>query len=102
MDVIEPIAKFTAELDGKHGVGKVLNVGLEEWDGGGEDERYDLIWNQWCMGHLNDVQLVAYLELCRARIADEGYIIVKENITTGLEDEYDAVDSSVTRYVSST
>jgi protein N-terminal methyltransferase len=50
---------------------------LQDWDphaalGAGEHpdgedapvHYYDLIWNQWCLGHLTDAQLVAYLRRC--------------------------------------
>ncbi|POR37644.1 hypothetical protein TPAR_02157 [Tolypocladium paradoxum] len=116
VDVVEPIAKFTDALAGKHGVGRVYNIGLEEWDasvgqgvgdagggGGGGDEdvsrvRYDLFWNQWCLGHLTDDQLVRYLQRCTARMSDEkSLIVVKENMSTSGRDAYDEVDSSVTR-----
>ena len=109
VDVVEPIAKFTDALAGKAGVGKVYNVGLEEWNASSgegaavEDDdddpvRYDLFWNQWCLGHLNDDQLVRYLQRCTARMADDkSLIVVKENMSTGGKDIYDEVDSSVTR-----
>lgn len=110
VDVVEPIAKFTDALAGKHGVGRVYNMGLEEWDassgGGAADEgdedgaavRYDLFWNQWCLGHLKDDQLVRYLQRCTARMADDkSLIVVKENMSTSGRDIYDEVDSSVTR-----
>lgn len=104
--MVEPIAKFTSELAGKAGVGKVHNIGLEEWgldqESGSDDVSsnlmYDLFWNQWCVGHLNDDQLVKYLERCKARLSDaEALIVIKENITTSGKDVFDEVDSSVTR-----
>ncbi|KZF26195.1 hypothetical protein L228DRAFT_242627 [Xylona heveae TC161] len=123
-------------------IGNVYNVGLEDWDptvchrssssetvapesqehGDGPQKKkqkttdapkYDLIWNQWCVGHLTDEQLVAYLKRCAQALAPGGWIIVKENNTTStkkvpnvkpkwIEDEeeedlYDEEDSSVTR-----
>ncbi|KAK4122229.1 hypothetical protein N657DRAFT_621458 [Parathielavia appendiculata] len=97
VDIIEPIAKFTASLEGKPGVRSILNMGLEDWQP--EDGvRYDLIWIQWCVGHLTDAQLVSFLERCRTALnPDGGWIVVKENNSTGSEDEFDDVDSSVTR-----
>ncbi|TDZ65003.1 Alpha N-terminal protein methyltransferase 1 [Colletotrichum trifolii] len=97
VDIVEPIAKFTAALEEKQGVGSVFNIGLEEWkplDG----TVYDLVWNQWCVGHLTDEQLVAYLRRCKEVVAPaDGFIIVKENLSTGGVDLFDDVDSSVTR-----
>ncbi|KAI0180476.1 alpha-N-methyltransferase NTM1 [Hypoxylon sp. FL1284] len=110
VDVVEPIAKFTAALEGHPRVGRVYNVGLEEWradenDGNADDKDvvYDLVWNQWCLGHLTDDQLRNYLTRCAAALsrADDGkvrgVIVVKENMGTAEEDLFDDVDSSVTR-----
>ncbi|KAJ0301657.1 hypothetical protein COL5a_005673 [Colletotrichum fioriniae] len=97
VDIVEPIAKFTAALQEKSGVGSVFNIGLEEWkplDG----IAYDLIWNQWCLGHLTDDQLVDYMRRCKAVVApNDGLIVVKENLSTSGVDLFDDVDSSVTR-----
>lgn len=97
VDVVEPIAKFTAALKGKPGVGSIFNVGLEEWEPA-EGAQYDLVWNQWCMGHLTDEQLVRYLERCKSVLTPEsGVIVIKENLSTSGVDIFDDVDSSVTR-----
>lgn len=96
VDVIEPIAKFTAGLQSKPGVRSVFNIGLEEWvpsDG----VKYELVWTQWCVGHLTDEQLVQYLERCKSVLTPEGLIVVKENLSTSGVDVFDDVDSSVTR-----
>lgn len=118
VDVVEPVRKFTEELQaaaaagagaGKAGgeVGEVLNLGLQDWTP--EPGAYNLIWNQWCLGHLTDVQLMAYLRRCRDGLVvpegDEGgkafagaWIVVKENMSTDADgrDIFDE-DSSVTR-----
>ncbi|KAK3325987.1 alpha-N-methyltransferase NTM1 [Apodospora peruviana] len=98
VDIIEPTAKFTAALEGKPGVGKIHNVGLEEWRPA-VDDRYDLVWVQWCAGHLNDEQLVSFLDRCKSVLTNpkDAVIVVKENTTTNGEDDFDEVDSSVTR-----
>jgi protein N-terminal methyltransferase len=96
VDVVEPIAKFTEGLKTVEGVGVIHNVGLEEWQPDGT--QYDLIWTQWCVGHLTDDQLVSYLQLCKTVLTPEtGLIVVKENQSTGDSDVFDEVDSSVTR-----
>jgi len=100
VDIVEPIAKFSAVLADKPGVGQIFNIGLEDWDpSSSEDAKYDLIWNQWCVGHLTDSQLVTYLEKCGKGIKEDGIIIVKENMCTSDDDIFDELDSSVTRYV---
>ncbi|KAK0739431.1 alpha-N-methyltransferase NTM1 [Apiosordaria backusii] len=102
VDVIEPIEKFTNELKGKPGVGKVWNMGLEQWDPEKEVQeggKYDLIWIQWCVGHLTDGELVRFLERCKTVLDVEkgGVIVVKENNSTRGKDDFDELDSSVTR-----
>ncbi|KAI1450845.1 alpha-N-methyltransferase NTM1 [Annulohypoxylon stygium] len=102
VDVVEPIAKFTAALEGHEGIGRIYNVGLEEWRPE-EGVTYDLVWNQWCVGHLTDLQLAAYLRRCGAALSvgedgkTRGVIVVKENLSTSGKDLFDELDSSVTR-----
>ncbi|EMR64134.1 putative duf858 domain-containing protein [Eutypa lata UCREL1] len=96
VDVVEPIAKFTASLKDKSGVRNVYNVGLEEWRPA-DGVQYDLVWTQWCVGHLTDNQLVQYLERCKTSLSPDGVIVVKENLSTSGHDLFDGEDSSVTR-----
>lgn len=99
MDVVEPISKFTEGLKNTKGVGDIFNIGLEDWKPA-EGTEYDLIWTQWCVGHLKDDQLVYYLERCKSALRPEsGLIVIKENLSTGEDDVYDEVDGSVTRFV---
>lgn len=74
---------------------------------------YDVIWCQWCLGHLTDGDLVKFLEQARAALREPedpnyprgaGVIVVKENTTEdGRNGEpvsiYADDDSSVTRCV---
>ena len=101
VDVVEPVEKFAQALKGQKmlgsgSVGSVYVAGLEDWV---PENQYDLIWNQWCLGHLTDQQLVSYLERCKKAMTIDGWIIVKENISTNVdgEDVFDKQDSSVTR-----
>ncbi|KAL9137513.1 MAG: hypothetical protein Q9175_001283 [Cornicularia normoerica] len=101
VDVVEPVKKFAQEVKGQNmvgsgSVGSVYVTGLEDWV---PEAQYDLIWNQWCLGHLTDKQLVAYLERCKKAVTIDGWIIVKENVITNVdgEDVFDQEDSSVTR-----
>ena len=98
VDIVEPIAKFAEPLRGREGIGRIFNVGLEDWAPAAAAElRYDLIWNQWCLGHLTDAQLVVYLEKCAKVLNEGGLVVVKENLSTADEDVFDEIDSSVTR-----
>lgn len=95
--MVEPIAKFTKDLEKKSGVRRVFSVGLEEWQPA-EGDKYDVVWNQWCLGHLTDDQLVQYLERCKTVLAaDNGLIVVKENTTSNDVELFDEQDSAVTR-----
>jgi protein N-terminal methyltransferase len=97
IDIIEPVPKFTAQLEGKKGIRTIFNVGLQDWEPT-KSVQYDLIWLQWCVGHLTDEQLIRHLKQCKSALnKDNGLIIVKENTTTSGVDIFDPVDSSVTR-----
>lgn len=101
VDIVEPVEKFAKEVEnmklvGGARLGKVFVVGLEDWI---PEMEYDLIWNQWCLGHLTDVQLVQYFKRCGNALSDNGCIVVKENMSTNIkgEDVFDELDGSVTR-----
>lgn len=101
VDAVEPVQKFTQVLQEgqlkKDGViGDIYTLGLEDWY---PEKKYDLIWTQWCVGHLTDAQLVQYVSRCRNSLTENGIIVIKENLSThpGNQDMYDDEDSSVTR-----
>ncbi|KAJ5151875.1 Alpha N-terminal protein methyltransferase 1 [Penicillium capsulatum] len=101
VDAVEPVEKFTRVLKDsplkKSGVvGDIYTVGLENW---APQKKYDLIWTQWCVGHLTDAQLVEYISRCRFALTETGLVVVKENLSTDVADQdmYDDLDSSVTR-----
>lgn len=121
VDAVEPIAKFADRLRNEskaatqRRLGDVYVMGLEDWTPNCPSKtRYDLIWVQWCLGHLPDRQLVDFLTRCRQCLLTEeeedegeeplqtgqgGWIVVKENISTHPDgqDIYDDLDSTVTR-----
>ncbi|KAL4918661.1 alpha-N-methyltransferase NTM1 [Aspergillus aurantiobrunneus] len=101
VDAVEPVEKFTqvlneSALKRSNVIGDVYTVGLEDWN---PDKKYDLIWIQFCVGHLNDLQLLEFIKRCRAALTGSGVLVVKENLSTDTEnnDMYDEVDSSVSR-----
>ncbi|PLB50392.1 hypothetical protein P170DRAFT_435583 [Aspergillus steynii IBT 23096] len=103
VDAVEPVAKFSSvlranrEKAGPDAVpGDVYTLGLEDWV---PERQYDLVWVQWCAGHLTDQQFVAFLRRCCACLTRGGFVVVKENTTgEGVEgDDFDEEDSSVTR-----
>ncbi|KDQ17842.1 hypothetical protein BOTBODRAFT_541663 [Botryobasidium botryosum FD-172 SS1] len=71
-----------------------------------EEEGFDIIWCQWCLGHLSDHDLVSFFRKSRNALRKGGFIVVKENLCDDCEDGgpgvvYDEEDSSLTRYVCS-
>ncbi|KAM0191722.1 hypothetical protein ACHAPI_008774 [Fusarium lateritium] len=79
VDVVEPVVKFTDVLRGKPGVGEIHNVGLEKWQP-------------------TEGAVVEFLERCKTVLEKEhGVIVLKENLSTWGQDDFDELDSSVTR-----
>lgn len=63
---------------------------------------FDVVWCQWCLGHLNDEDLVTFLKRSSAALRDpRSLIVVKENLCSERKApriEFDEQDSSWTRY----
>lgn len=59
--------------------------------------KYDLIWCQWVLGHLQDDDLIEFFRKCSLGLKNNGVLVVKENITSSNNIEIDSEDSSVTR-----
>lgn len=97
-------------------LGRVGYVHAPDGQGNGghdaEECGFDIIWCQWCLGHLADTELVAFLRASRCALAlrgSRGVIVVKENLCAPGEDKgddlgvgdprsvFDPLDSSVTR-----
>lgn len=98
VDVIEPVVKFTARLKGRNGIRDIFNIGIEEWHPA-QDVKYDLIWNQWCLCHLTDEQLIQYLKKCATVLrAGTGLLIIKENLSIRGVDVFNDIDSTVIRW----
>ena len=102
VDIVEPVEKFAheardAKVIGPGTIGNVYVTCLQDWMP--EERQYDLIWIQWCLGHLKDREVVAFLMRCKKAVSMEGWIVIKENMSTDREggDVFDETDSSVTR-----
>ncbi|GAA5979204.1 hypothetical protein JCM11641_008461 [Rhodosporidiobolus odoratus] len=72
------------------------------------EEGYDLVMVQWCIGHLSDDELVAFLQRSQRALRQkpdgtcEGFIVLKENVCkdtdgAGAARLFDEDDSSITR-----
>jgi protein N-terminal methyltransferase len=77
---------------------------LQNWFAPRVGARYSLIWIQWVLCYLTDLDVVTFLQRCAENLIDDGgIIIIKENTCVGDEDDdfvLDSEDSSVTRCVS--
>ena len=103
-DLVDPIESFNKTvMEGEFlreerdagQIGEVFTMGLQEFSPA--KGKYSVIWNQWCLGHLTDADLVAYFGRCREGLMPGGgVIIVKENMAWG-QDNFDDLDSSFTR-----
>ncbi|SNX83052.1 related to TAE1 - AdoMet-dependent proline methyltransferase [Melanopsichium pennsylvanicum] len=67
-----------------------------------EPVTYDLVWAQWCLQHLSDKDLIAFLQRSKAALKEGGIIGIKENVCTEEADGtervwYDDEDHSITR-----
>ncbi|EYU19089.1 hypothetical protein ABFS82_13G184000 [Erythranthe guttata] len=61
-----------------------------------EAERYDIIWVQWCIGHLSDDDFVSFFQRAKAGLRPGGLFVLKENIAkSGFV--LDKQDRSITR-----
>jgi protein N-terminal methyltransferase len=67
--------------------------------------RFDVVWCQWCLGHLSDDELVHFLIKTKDALKVPGgsVIVVKENVCRDTEDGsartvFDDQDSSLTRW----
>ena len=103
-DLVDPIESFNKDvMEGDYlraereaeKIGQVFTMGLQQFTP--EKGKYSVIWNQWCLGHLTDADLVEYFIRCRdGLVTNAGIIVVKENLAIG-EDNFDGLDSSFTR-----
>ncbi|KAK9511257.1 hypothetical protein O3M35_005847 [Rhynocoris fuscipes] len=90
-DFIEKVNEF---IGPSKKLGKLYCTGLQSFV---PEEKYDVIWCQWVLGHLTDEDLIKFLKLCQCALSVNGLIVIKENVTSSGEREKDHVDSSITR-----
>ncbi|XP_066592328.1 N-terminal Xaa-Pro-Lys N-methyltransferase 1-B isoform X2 [Prorops nasuta] len=80
-------------------IGQFYNTGLQNFCP--EPKKYDVIWCQWVLGHLEDEDLIQFLKNCSLGLNESGILIIKENVTSSDESDIDSLDSSVTRSLKS-
>lgn len=60
-------------------------------------ETYDLIWIQWVIGHLHDLDFIEFFKRCVIGLKKDGIIVLKENFPESYTFALDNNDSSVAR-----
>ena len=93
-------AAAAAPVDATGRVGRRIHCGMQEVSLITDSARWDLIWVQWAIGHLTDVDMIDFLQHCRTMLSPGGLICIKENVmAVGNEDAFtmDTEDSSLTR-----
>mmetsp|Transcript_7147 Transcript_7147/g.12853 ORF Transcript_7147/g.12853 Transcript_7147/m.12853 type:complete len:267 (-) Transcript_7147:1293-2093(-) len=86
-----------------HKLGTQFCTGMEQFqsqscvDSNAQQLRYNLIWIQWCVIYLTDIDFVNFLKECvQCLVDDNGVICVKDNVSkSGFV--VDKSDSSITR-----
>lgn len=65
------------------------------------EDKYDLFWIQWVVGHFTDVDLIKLMNRCRGALKKGGLVVIKDNVVPvgGEEGAFivDCEDSSMTR-----
>ncbi|XP_066294234.1 N-terminal Xaa-Pro-Lys N-methyltransferase 1-like [Branchiostoma lanceolatum] len=103
VDLVEVCQKFLDQAKTDLGssakkVDRYICCGLQDFTP--DPGRYDVIWVQWVLGHLTHKDLVAFFQRCRAGLAENGIVVVKENVADDSCSDgviFDQSDSSVTR-----
>ncbi|CAM8905928.1 unnamed protein product [Rhodiola kirilowii] len=105
VDLVEPVSHFLEAARENLAPGCVVGMdqhsavnffctSLQEF--APESGRYDVIWVQWCIGHLTDDDFVSFFKRAKTGLKPGGFFILKENIArTGFV--LDKEDRSITR-----
>ncbi|XP_021845343.1 alpha N-terminal protein methyltransferase 1 isoform X2 [Spinacia oleracea] len=105
VDLLEPVPHFleaarqSLVLEGvtdtdEHRAMNFYCVPLQEFTP--DSGRYDVIWVQWCIGHLTDDDFISFFKTAKAGLKPGGFFIVKEN-TARNGFVLDKQDCSITR-----
>uniref|UniRef100_A0A914CHS5 Alpha N-terminal protein methyltransferase 1 n=1 Tax=Acrobeloides nanus TaxID=290746 RepID=A0A914CHS5_9BILA len=90
---IENSKKYLGLVESK--IGQKFISGLQDFIP--QENYYDLIWIQWVSGHLTDEDFVKFFQRCKSGIRPGGCIVLKENISSAQEKDFDTQDHSWTR-----
>ncbi|XP_028758175.1 alpha N-terminal protein methyltransferase 1 [Neltuma alba] len=89
VDLLEPVSHFLEAAretlaSGNHmdsDIHKAVNfycVPLQDFTP--DTQRYDVIWIQWCIGHLTDEDFVSFFQRAKVGLKPGGFLVLKENI----------------------
>ncbi|KAJ0252620.1 Alpha N-terminal protein methyltransferase 1 [Hirschfeldia incana] len=86
VDLLEPVAQFLdvarenlASIGSEtHKATNFFCVPLQEFTPAAQ--RYDVIWVQWCIGHLTDDDFVSFFNRAKGCLKPGGFFVVKENL----------------------
>ncbi|CAK9152221.1 unnamed protein product [Ilex paraguariensis] len=107
VDLLEPVSHFLEAarenlapenlvVSDSHKAANFYCIPLQEFTP--DAERYDVIWVQWCIGHLVDDDFVSFFKRAKGGLKPGGFFVLKENIArTGTGFVLDKDDKSITR-----
>ncbi|XP_024980469.1 alpha N-terminal protein methyltransferase 1 isoform X1 [Cynara cardunculus var. scolymus] len=105
VDLLEPVSHFLDAarenlapenllVSGEHKAASFYCTPLQEFSP--DTGRYDVIWIQWCIGHLADDDFVSFFKRAKAGLKPGGFFVLKENLArSGFV--LDTEDKSLTR-----
>ncbi|XP_010537339.2 PREDICTED: alpha N-terminal protein methyltransferase 1 [Tarenaya hassleriana] len=102
VDLLEPVSHFldaarenlVCTASETHKATNFFCVPLQEFTPAAG--RYDVIWVQWCIGHLTDDDFVSFFNRAKASLKPGGFFVLKENVArSGFVLDKD--DRSITR-----
>ena len=78
---------------------RFLAAPMQDW--APSSSSYDVIWAQWCVGHLTDAHFLRFLQRCRTALKPRGILVIKDNCgeSSSTDDcfEVDDADRSICR-----
>ena len=78
---------------------RFLAAPMQDWTP--SSSSYDVIWAQWCVGHLTDAHFLRFLQRCRTALKPRGIVVIKDNCgeSSSTDDcfEVDDADRSICR-----
>jgi protein N-terminal methyltransferase len=87
------------EYLGKESNGKITCIveGLQDFNPA--PNTYDVIWIQWVIGHLHDLDFIHFFRRCAIGLKPGGIIALKDNTTSNCAFLVDKEDSSIARHL---